>query len=39
MGTEAATEARQLRKTYITTRGVLRRQRVAHVALQGVEAY
>jgi len=37
MGTEAAIEARQLRKTYTTTRGVLRRQRVDQVALQGVD--
>jgi ABC-2 type transport system ATP-binding protein len=32
-----AIEARQLRKTYLTTRGVLRRQRVEHVALKGVD--
>jgi ABC-2 type transport system ATP-binding protein len=32
-----AIEARQLRKTYVTTRGVLRRQRVEHVALKGVD--
>ena len=32
-----AIEAAQLRKTYITTRGVLRRERVEHVALRGVD--
>ncbi|HKC19916.1 MAG TPA: ABC transporter ATP-binding protein [Candidatus Dormibacteraeota bacterium] len=32
-----AIEARQLRKTYITTRGVIRRKRVEHVALKGVD--
>jgi ABC-2 type transport system ATP-binding protein len=32
-----AIEARQLRKTYVTMRGVLRRQRVEHVALKGVD--
>ena len=33
----AAIEARQLRKTYLTTRGVLRRHRIEHVALKGVD--
>src|SRR5260370_39624928 len=32
-----AIEARQLRKTYITARGVVRRQRVEDVALKGVD--
>jgi ABC-2 type transport system ATP-binding protein len=35
--TAPAIEARQLRKTYITTRGVIRRKRVEHVALKGVD--
>lgn len=34
---EAAIEARGLRKTYITTRGVIRRTRVEQVALRGVD--
>jgi len=33
----AAIEARQLRKVYVSTRGVLRRQRVEQVALRGVD--
>jgi ABC-2 type transport system ATP-binding protein len=37
MATQPAIEARQLRKTYTTNRGVLRRQRVDQVALQGVD--
>jgi ABC-2 type transport system ATP-binding protein len=37
MRTEAAIEARQLRKTYTTTRGVLRRERVDRVALHGID--
>ena len=37
MGTVAAIEAQQLRKTYVTTRGVIRRQRVEQVALKGVD--
>jgi ABC-2 type transport system ATP-binding protein len=32
-----AIEARQLRKTYVTTRGLLRRRRVEQLALQGVD--
>jgi ABC-2 type transport system ATP-binding protein len=32
-----AIESRQLRKTYVTTRGVLRRKHVEHVALKGVD--
>ena len=37
MPPQPAIEARQLRKTYITTRGVLRRERVNRVALRGVD--
>jgi ABC-2 type transport system ATP-binding protein len=37
MGKTTAIEARQLRKTYLTTRGVLRREKVERVALQGVD--
>src|SRR5205823_6119273 len=37
MATQPAIEARQLRKTYITTRGVFRRERVEHAALRGVD--
>jgi len=33
----AAIEARQLRKVYVSTRGVLKRQRVEQVALRGVD--
>ncbi len=33
----AAIEARALRKTYVATRGVIRRTRVEHVALRGVD--
>jgi len=32
-----AIEARELRKTYLNTRGVFRRQKVEHAALQGVD--
>jgi ABC-2 type transport system ATP-binding protein len=37
MGKATAIEARQLRKTYLTNRGVLRRERVEQVALKGVD--
>jgi len=37
MPPQPAIEARQLRKTYITTRGVLRRERVNRVGLRGVD--
>jgi ABC-2 type transport system ATP-binding protein len=37
MATQPAIEARQLRKTYTTTRGVFRRERVEHAALRGVD--
>ncbi|OLB87949.1 MAG: multidrug ABC transporter ATP-binding protein [Actinobacteria bacterium 13_2_20CM_2_66_6] len=37
MTTNPAIEARQLRKTYITTRGVFRRERVERAALRGVD--
>ena len=37
MNTSAAVEATQLRKTYTTTRGFIRRQRVEQVALRGVD--
>jgi len=36
MSTQPAIEARQLRKTYTTTRGVFRRERVERAALRGV---
>ncbi|HKV88433.1 MAG TPA: ABC transporter ATP-binding protein [Candidatus Dormibacteraeota bacterium] len=34
---DVAIEARKLRKTYITTRGLVRRERVEHAALRGVD--
>ncbi len=37
MTTQPAIEARQLRKTYTTTRGVFRRERVERAALRGVD--
>src|SRR5256886_13655305 len=37
MTTNPAIEARQLRKTYTTTRGVFRRERVERAALRGVD--
>ncbi len=37
MATQPAIEARQLRKTYTTTRGVFRRERVERAALRGVD--
>jgi len=37
MATKPAIEARQLRKTYTTTRGVFRRERVERAALRGVD--
>ena len=37
METLAAIEAIQLRKTYTTTRGFIRRQRVEQVALRGID--
>jgi ABC-2 type transport system ATP-binding protein len=37
MGHPAAIEAEHLRKTYATTRGVLRRERVERVALRGID--
>jgi len=37
MALKAAIEARQLRKTYKTTRGVFRREKVEQVALRGVD--
>src|SRR5438552_10799628 len=37
MAAQPAIEARQLRKTYITTRGVFRRERVERAALRGVD--
>ena len=35
--TTSAIEARQLQKIYTTTRGFIRRQRVAHIALRGAD--
>src|SRR2546421_9410834 len=37
VGTQPAIEARELRKTYTTTRGVFRRERVERAALRGVD--
>src|SRR5256886_16227013 len=37
MATQPAIEARQLRKTYTTTRGVFRREKVERAALRGVD--
>jgi ABC-2 type transport system ATP-binding protein len=37
MGDVKAIEARQLRKTYLSTRGVLRREKVERAALRGVD--
>src|SRR3989440_3777558 len=37
MATQPAIEARELRKTYTTTRGVFRRERVERAALRGVD--
>ncbi len=37
MGESAAIIARELRKTYVTTRGLIRRKRVEHVALRGID--
>src|SRR6202022_655656 len=37
MDAPAAIEAIQLRKTYVTSRGFIRRQRVEHVALRGID--
>jgi ABC-2 type transport system ATP-binding protein len=37
MSSSAAIEAIQLRKTYVTSRGFFRRQRVEHVALRGID--